>query len=113
VWVVKGLLFLILLIVLVVFFVSNSDQTVDLRVVGRTYLDIPIFWIVIVSFLVGFTVAFLLASVREIRHQQRLRKLRRDLAEKEREIGDLRTLPIQDLDQGEPPASPRSAGSDE
>lgn len=97
-WVIKVLFFLILLFALVFFFVTNSGQTVDLRVLGRTYLDISIFWIVVVSFLLGFTVAFILASIREIRHQRERGRLRRELAQKEREIGDLRTLPLQDLD---------------
>ena len=97
-WVVKGFLFLILLFVLVYFFVTNAGETVDLKVLGRTYLDISIFWIVVVSFLLGFGVAFVLAAVREIQTQTRLRRLRKDVAAKEREIGDLRTLPLRDLE---------------
>jgi hypothetical protein len=113
VWVVKGFLFLILLFVLVYFFVTNAGQTVDLKVLGRTYLDISIFWIVVVSFLLGFAVAFVLAAIREIRTQARLRRLRREMAAKDREIGDLRTLPLRDLEAGESePGLLRGGGDD-
>jgi uncharacterized membrane protein YciS (DUF1049 family) len=110
VWVVKGFLFLVLLFVLVYFFVSNANQTVDINVLGRTYLDVSIFWVVVVSFLLGFAAAFLLAAIREIRMQQRLRRLRKELNRKEQEIGDLRTLPLRDLERAE--AAEGAGGAD-
>jgi uncharacterized integral membrane protein len=108
--VVKGILFLILLFVLVYFFVTNANQTVDLNVLGRTYLDISIFWIAVVSFLIGFAVAFVLAAVREFRLHNRLRRSRRELAEKEREIADLRTLPLRDIPDEQPAPTARQGG---
>lgn len=97
VWVVKGFLFLLLLFVLVYFFIDNSSQTVDIKLFGREFLDISIFWILVLAYLLGFTTSFLLAAVREFRIHRRLRHLRNDLQARDQEIADLRTLPLQDL----------------
>jgi len=92
VWVVKGLLFLVLLFVLVWFFAANGDQSVDIKVLGRTYMDINIYWVVSVCYLLGFATSFSLAAVRELRFH--------------REIADLRTLPLSDAHAPRTPAAP-------
>jgi len=97
VWVVKGLFFLVLLFVLVYFFMANSDQTVDINFFGREYLAIPIYWILVLAFLLGFAASFLVAAVREIRFHSQIRQLKNDIRVKEKEIADLRSLPLQDL----------------
>jgi len=101
VWVVKGLLFLLLLFALVYFFIDNSGQTVDIKLFGREFLDISIFWIVVLAYLLGFATSFLLAAVREFRFHRQIRHLRNDIQAKDREIADLRTLPLQDLSDAE------------
>ncbi len=95
-WIVKGLLFLGLLFALVYFFVTNSGQSVDINLFGRSYLGVSMYWVVVVSFMVGFGTAMVLALLREVRLQRdmsRLRKLNRD---KDRELADLRTLPLRE-----------------
>ena len=76
-WVVKGLLFLILLFVLVYFFATNSDQSVDLNVFGRAYLGINIYWVVAACYLAGFATSFVLAAVRELRFHREIGQLRK------------------------------------
>lgn len=93
-WIVRGILFLGLLFVLVYFFLANSGQSVDLNLFGRQYLDIPLYWILSLAFLLGLAASFVVAAVREIRLQARLRQLRRKLEAKEREIAELRALPL-------------------
>ena len=95
-WVVKGLLFLILLFVLVWFFAANNDQTVDLNVFGRHYLGINIYWVVAVCYLLGFATSFVLAALREFRFHRQIGQLRKEVRVKDREIADLRTLPLRD-----------------
>lgn len=95
-WMFKGLLFLVLLFTLVYFFVTNSGQSVDINLFGRSYLGVSMYWVVVVSFMVGFATAALLALLREVQLQRdisRLRKLNRD---KDRELADLRTLPLRE-----------------
>lgn len=95
-WIVKGLFFLALLFALVYFFVTNSGQSVDINLFGRSYLGVSMYWVVVVSYMLGIGSALFLALFREIRLQRdmsRLRKLNRD---KDRELADLRTLPLRD-----------------
>jgi uncharacterized integral membrane protein len=97
VWVVRGIVFLLLLFVLVYLFLDNSNQTVDIKLFKRSYLDISIFWVVVVSYLLGFTSCFVWALTRWVRHLRKVSRLKSDLQAKEREIADLRQLPLQDL----------------
>ena len=99
-WVIKGLLFLVLLFVLVYFFVTNADQTVDLDVFGHSYLGISIYWLVVICYLAGFATSFVLAALRELRFHRDLGALRRKLRERDKEIADLRTLPLCDPPPG-------------
>jgi uncharacterized integral membrane protein len=96
VWVVRGLLFLVLLFTLVYFFITNSDQSVDINFFGRSFLGISIYWIVVVSYMLGFATSFVLAALREFRFHREIGKLKKNVAAKDREIGDLRTLPLKE-----------------
>lgn len=101
-WVVRGLFFLVLLFVLVFFFIDNSGETVDIKLFGRSYLDISLFWVFVLSFLLGFAVCFVWASVRWLRLHGEIRRLRQDMLAREKEIVDLRTLPLEDIETAEP-----------
>jgi uncharacterized integral membrane protein len=96
VWVIKGLFFLLLLIVLVVFFAANSSQSVDIDLFGREYLDVPIFWVLLLAYLLGFATCFVMAAVRQLRVHGEIRQLRRTVQARDKEISELRTLPLQD-----------------
>ena len=95
-WVFKGMLFLALLFFLVYFFISNSDQTVDIEVLGASYLGLSIYWVVVVSFLLGFTTSFIVAAFREFRFHREIARFKKIIQVKDREIADLRTLPLQE-----------------
>jgi uncharacterized integral membrane protein len=94
VWIFRGIIFVILLVVLVWFFVDNSNQSVDIKFFTKSYLDISIYWVVVISFLVGFVASLVLALVREFRLRGEITRLRRQALAKDREIADLRTLPL-------------------
>lgn len=100
-WVFKGLLFLALLFALVYFFVTNSGQSVDINFFGKAYLGISIYWVVVISFLIGFATSFVLAAFREIKFHRVIGRLKREGAGKDREIADLRTLPLKSMGNDE------------
>ncbi|HPF71933.1 MAG TPA: hypothetical protein PLQ13_14770 [Candidatus Krumholzibacteria bacterium] len=95
-WIVKGMLFLVLLFVLVWFFAANSDQQVDLNVFGRSYLGVNIYWVVSICYLLGFATAFVLGAVRELRFRTEIGRMKKTAKAKDREIAELRTLPLRD-----------------
>jgi len=112
VWVFKGLLFLVLLFALVYFFVTNSGQSVDINFFGKAYLGISIYWVVVITFLVGFATSFVLAAFREIKFHREIGRLRRTSQAKDKEIADLRTLPLKHglIDPGSDPDHEEAAG---
>ncbi len=96
-WVLKLVFFLVLLFLLVAFFVANGDQTVDITLLGRDFLDLNIFWVVVASFGLGVLASLGLLVIREWQHHREHTRLRRDNAAKSKELADLRTLPLRDL----------------
>ncbi len=109
-WVVKGLFFLVLLFVLVWFFAANGDQSVDIKVLGRTYMDINIYWVVSICYLLGFATSFILAAVRELRFHREIGQLKKSLKARDKEIADLRTLPLRDAPPPPKPVTPPRQG---
>ncbi len=97
---IKWIVALLVAVALAVLFAQNSGQSVDLRAFGREYLDIPLYYVLAGAFLLGIVVSMLLGGVREIRLRNRIRGLQKDLRERDTEIGELRSLPLQDLDAG-------------
>lgn len=100
-WIFRGLSFLVLLFVLVYFFVTNSGQVVDLNFFGHQFLQLSIYWIVAVCFMLGFATNFFLAALREFRFQRTISQLKKDVAQKDREIHELRTLPLRETKASE------------
>jgi len=101
VWIFKGILSLLVLIVLAIFFTQNSGQTVDIRFFRREFLDIPLYYVLILAFLLGLVSALIAASIREFQLRVQMRRLGKDLRDRDREIGELRTLPLSDLNDGD------------
>jgi lipopolysaccharide assembly protein A len=97
VWVFRLIVFLLLLILLVYLFATNAGQTVDLRFFGQEWLAIDVFWVVVVSFALGLLAALVGMGLREVRHRRELGRLRRQTAVLQRELTDLRSLPLQEL----------------
>ncbi len=112
-WVFRGLVFILLLFALVYFFVTNSGQVLDINLFGREFLQISIYWVVAVCFLLGFATNFILAALREFRFQRTISLLKKQVTAKDREIHELRTLPLKEhLTEKELNKQRKAAGSD-
>jgi len=108
VWILKGLLFLVLLFVMV-FLVATNQQSVDINFFGRAFLGISIFWVVAVCYLAGVATVFVFSAFREFRFHREIRGLKKTLRLRDKEIADLRTLPLRDP---EPQATAAPAGKE-
>ena len=95
----KGVLFIGLLFAMVLFFVSNSGQVVDINLFGKIFLGLSIYWVVAVSFLLGFLTNFVIASFKQIQQMRHISQLNKEQAAKDKEISHLRTLPLNNADQ--------------
>ena len=108
-WIFKGLLFLVVLFGLVIFLVANSQQPVDINLFGKHFLGISLYWVVVVSLLIGFAVSFVIAAFREFRFHREIRTLKKAARLQEKEIAALRTLSLQ---ENENPSIGKPAGKE-
>lgn len=100
-WAIKGVFWLLILVLLAVFFTQNSGQTVDVKLLNREYIDIPLYLVLLVAFLLGLVLGMIAVAVREFSLRNRIRRLGRDLRERDREIAELRALPLRDIEAGQ------------
>ena len=91
------ILLLVLIIALVVLLVPNVDQTVDLDFFGREYLDTQLLFVVVGCYGLGFLTALVFMAMREWRHRREISGLKRQRRVLDRELADLRSLPLQEL----------------
>lgn len=91
----KVLGYLVLAIVLMLVAHWNRNQLVDVTWwPGRELLDVPVFVVILGSVFVGVLIAGLIGAVEHFRHRLRQREQQRRIAELEREVRELRNLPI-------------------
>jgi predicted lipid-binding transport protein (Tim44 family) len=112
VWILRGVVFLVLLFGLVYFFVTNTGQAVDVNFFGKQFLEVSIYWVVVICFAIGFATSFVLAAFREFRFQRVISGLKKALAAKDKEIHDLRTMPLRkEASPGDQPREGKAEGS--
>ncbi len=98
-WIFKGIVYLLILIAMAVFFTQNSRESVDLTLLKWEYLDIPLYYVMLGGFLAGILVSLVVGGIREVKLRNRLRMQGRDLRDRDAEIAELRALPLRELDE--------------
>jgi len=101
VWAIKGVFWLLILILVAVFFTQNSGQSVDVKLLSREFIDIPLYLVLLAAFLLGLVFGMVAVAIREFSLRARIRRMTRDLRDRDREINELRALPLHDLSDGE------------
>ncbi|MCP4799597.1 MAG: LapA family protein [bacterium] len=86
------------IIILAVFFTQNSSQSVDIKILNKEYLDLSLYYVMIASFLLGIIFSLMIAGIREIRLRNQLRGANNVLRNRDKEIAELRKLPLKDID---------------
>ncbi len=94
----KSIIYLLVIIILAVFFTQNSSQSVDIKVLNKEYLDLSLYYVMIASFLLGIVFSLMIAGIREIRLRNQLRGANNILRNRDKEIAELRKLPLKDID---------------
>lgn len=93
-WILKGLLFLVFVVLLVAFAVQNSQKAIDIDFFQWDFLGISVLWVVLISAVAGFALSFLIAAFREVKFRLEIRGLKKTLKLRDTEIAELRTLPL-------------------
>ncbi|MCP4145362.1 MAG: LapA family protein [bacterium] len=94
----KSIIYLLVIIILAVFFTQNSSQSVDIKILNKEYLDLSLYYVMIASFLLGIIFSLMIAGIREIRLRNQLRGANNVLRNRDKEIAELRKLPLKDID---------------
>jgi len=97
VWVFRLIVLVVVVAGLVIVVADNKDQTVDLNFFNYEYLDTPLMYVVAGFFFLGFLMALAVMTMREWKHRREIGRLKRQIRNLERELADLRTLPLQEL----------------
>jgi len=91
---------LLISIVLILFFVAmigflttNLDSRVNITLWSTQYDDIPTFYVVLVSFILGFVFTAIIAVAEGTRARLENRRLRREIHKQETELNFMRTQP--------------------
>jgi uncharacterized integral membrane protein len=90
----KSLIFVVLLVVLV--FVGLKNNTpVELHLFQWSLVDVPLYLALFGAALFGLLIGLIFAGVREVQWRVALSRQRRDSADAERELRDLRVAPLE------------------
>ena len=91
---------LLISIVLILFFVAmigflttNLESRVDITLWSTPYPQVPTFYVVLVSFILGFVFTAIIAIAEGARSRLENRRLRREIRKQENELNFLRTQP--------------------
>ena len=104
-WIIRMLLILILVIAVTGFAMLNSSEraTVTLGTENLTFYDVPLVVLLFEAFVFGAVVWFFVTVFHEIKLRQVIRSQRRQIGDLHEEIGGLRDISLEGLEDEEPP----------
>ena len=101
-WILKNLLWLLLLIAVGGFAILNVNGRVsEVRLPGAVYADLPLTVVLFGTFVLGMLLAFIMTAVHYLKGRAAMNKLARENQDLKAELRALRNLPLRDLSLGE------------
>jgi uncharacterized membrane protein YciS (DUF1049 family) len=102
-WVIRWFFTLLVLIVLIVFSVSNLGNNTDITVVPgyMHYTGVSVIWIVAISFIIGMLVSFIIAVVNYFQMSRLIGKKDKQIAQLQQELTTMRNLPLDEVAEKE------------
>jgi uncharacterized integral membrane protein len=97
-WLLKNLIWLVIMILVVGFAILNVNETVTAVVLpGRIYRTLPSNVALFSAFVIGMLTAFLLTLAHQLKTRAGVARIRRENQDLKRELDGLRNLPLEDL----------------
>ena len=90
------LVFLLFFMVLVLTISIKNPQSVVVDYYFGIQWDGPLVWLLVITFILGLVMGWLLMLVSVFKNKREAGKTRKELAKVEREVENLRTMPIKD-----------------
>jgi lipopolysaccharide assembly protein A len=94
-WILRWLLFIILLFFLVGFLSQNADQIVSVRILGWQSPEMPLAYALILAGTAGYVLCLLVALVNQLRLRGQIGALRRRNRELQTELDRLRNFALE------------------
>jgi uncharacterized integral membrane protein len=97
-WLLKNLIWLIIMVLVVGFAILNVNETVTaVNLPGRVYRMLPSNIALFAAFAIGMLTAFLLTLAQQLKTRARVSRVQRENQDLKRELDGLRNLPLEDL----------------
>jgi uncharacterized membrane protein YciS (DUF1049 family) len=96
VWIIRGIIILIGAIALLWLGTLNAGTAVDFYFFNKTFTGAELNIIIVIAFVAGMIVWAIGAWIREVQLVLRLAKSKRTIERLEREIADLRNIPLEE-----------------
>jgi uncharacterized integral membrane protein len=104
VWIVRMLLFLVLVVAVTGFAMLNSDASATVKVWPNVvFYDVPLVLLLFEAFVVGALVWFVVSIFHEITLRAAMRKIKRENADLQQEIAGLKSISLDEIDRDEAP----------
>ncbi len=95
-WILRSIILLVGVAALVWLGTKNAGTKITFHLFTRTYLDVELNLVMVVTFIAGMLVWAIGAWIREAQLRLGLLKSRREIRRLEEEIADLRNLPLEE-----------------
>lgn len=97
-WLLKNLIWLIIMVLVVGFAILNVNETVTaVNLPGRVYRMLPSNIALFAAFAIGMLTAFLLTLAHQLKTRAGVTRVQRENQDLKRELDGLRNLPLEDL----------------
>jgi uncharacterized integral membrane protein len=98
-WIIRYAIAALLIIGLLGFTIQNSYQRVVINIVGKTYSEVPLIFVIYVAFCVGIVFWFVISVVQYLRFSGQLAEQKRKVRTLGEELTTLRNLPLEEPDE--------------
>ena len=113
----KSIISVIIVVILLVFVLQNGGELskpaifhLDLYIVNLSSGPLPLYSIILAIFILGLLISGVMGWATRIRLRSENKRLNRLYLEKDREVNDLRNLPVTEDESGDKDALPSSSG---
>ena len=104
-WLLRVVVFVLLLALLVVVALSN-DARVDIKLLGWELLQVRLFLVIFGSAMLGFLVGLAFTGIREVQWRVARKRQGRELSELQEEVRKLRAAPVHGMGERAPATKP-------
>jgi len=95
-WILRTLVIIVLIILIVGFAISNSEERISVNLYGKQYFDVPMIFVAFWALVVGMLISFALGIGYYFKMYSELRNQRRENHKLLEEITALRNLPLEE-----------------